>query len=90
MTQSQLPIIRMAWISTHHTGGSLDLPGPEGLLQVRRADPDGVILMLGTERLSIRKEDLPTIGRFFLAAGLMLGQDVNEAWDAGRDGASNV
>jgi len=84
---SKLPIVRMAWVSTHHTGGSLDVPGPEGLLQARRVDPDGVIVMVNDQKISIRKEDLPAIGRYFLAAGLMLGQDPNEGWDAGQDGA---
>lgn len=72
---------RVAYISTDYTGGSLDLMCPEGMLQARRADPGGVLLQIGGVKLSIQKADLPAVGRFFLAAALMLGEPINEGWD---------
>lgn len=76
------PIItRMALITTENTGGSLDVPAPEGVMQVRRVDPHGVRIEIGQEALSVKKENLAMMGRFFLAAALLLGQDINAGWD---------
>lgn len=64
---------RLIAVSTEYTGGSLDLTGPEGQAQFRRVDPHGVIMMYAGRQLSIPKDELPTVGHFFLAAGMMLG-----------------
>lgn len=68
------PVIeRLMYITTVDTGGSLDLTGPEGVAQFRRCDPHGVVMLYGGKQLSIRKEDLITIARYFAAAGIILG-----------------
>lgn len=72
---------RVAYITTENTGGSLDVPAPEGVMQVRRVDPHGCRIEIGQEGLSVKKENLVMIGRFFLAAALLLGQDINAGWD---------
>lgn len=72
---------RMAFITTENNGGSLDVPAPEGMMQVRRVDPHGCRVEVAGQGLSIRKEDLAVIGRFFLAAALLLGEDINAGWD---------
>lgn len=72
---------RVAYITTENTGGSLDVPAPEGMMQVRRVDPHGVRIEIGQEGLSVKKENLAMMGRFFLAAALLLGQDINAGWD---------
>jgi hypothetical protein len=83
------PILtRMAMITTENTGGSLDVTGFEGVLQARREDPHGVVILLGGQKLSIQKHLLPKVGRFFLAAAILLGEDVNADWDARQDGGS--
>lgn len=87
----QPAMTRMAFISTEHTGGSLDVTGPEGTLQARRVDPHGVVIMIGDHQVSVIKELLPILGRYFLAAGLLLGQEINNGWDkpqgSGSDGS---
>jgi hypothetical protein len=89
MTGPIQPIMtRMAYITTTNTGGSLDVNGPEGQVQMRRIDPHGVVIQFGDQSLSIHKDLLPLIGRFFLAAGLILGVDVNEGWDQEQAGGS--
>jgi len=68
------PVVeRLMYVSTAYTGGSMDVTGPEGVLQFRRCDPHGVVMMYGGKQLSIRKEDLITISRYFAAAGIILG-----------------
>jgi len=68
------PVVeRLMYISTAYTGGSMDVTGPEGTAQFRRCDPHGVVMMYGGKQLSIRKEDLITISRYFAAAGIILG-----------------
>jgi len=68
------PVVeRLMYISTAYTGGSMDVTGPEGVAQFRRCDPHGVVMMYGGKQLSIRKEDLITISRYFAAAGIILG-----------------
>jgi hypothetical protein len=73
---------RVAYVTTANTGTSLNLGGPEGTLQCQRIDPHGVVVTLNGVQLSINKELLAVLGRYFLAAGLMLGQDINLDWDA--------
>lgn len=77
---------RVAYITTENTGGSLDVPAPEGVMQVRRVDPHGCRVEIGGQGLSIRRENLVVIGRFFLAAALLLGEDINAGWDAPEAG----
>jgi len=68
------PVVeRLMYVSTAYTGGSMDVTGPEGVAQFRRCDPHGVVMMYGGKQLSIRKEDLITISRYFAAAGIILG-----------------
>jgi hypothetical protein len=78
---------RVAYVTTEHSGGSLDVNGPEGTLQARRVDPHGVVIMLGDRTLSIQKDLLPIMGRFFLAAALLLGEEINAGWDTEQTGA---
>lgn len=77
---------RVAYVTTEHTGGSLDVTGPEGQLQARRVDPHGVVLALGGQKLSVHKDLLPILGRFFLAAALLQGVEINEGWDQAQAG----
>jgi hypothetical protein len=78
---------RVAYVTTENTGGSLDVNGPEGQMQMRRADPHGVLIQFGPSvQLSVHKELLPIMGRYFLAAALLLGVDLNEGWDAPQIG----
>lgn len=77
---------RVAFFTTTNTGGSMDMNGPEGQVQLRRADPHGVIMMFGDRQFSIQKHFTPILGRYFLAAGVLLGQDINEGWDTPEGG----
>lgn len=74
-------MIRMAYVDTDVTGGGLDVKTPEGTMMARRVDPHGVVLVVGQEERSIEARHLAEIGRFFLAAAMKLGQDINEGWD---------
>lgn len=74
-------VSRIAYISVAHTGGSLDFQTPQCAVAARRVDPHGVQVRAGAQELSIQAADLVTIGRFFLAAAVMLGQDLNDGWD---------
>lgn len=78
------PIItRMAYVTTENTGGSLDIGGPEGTVQMRRVDPHGVVISFGPNiQLSVDKSLLPILGRFAFAAALLQGVDINKDWDA--------
>jgi hypothetical protein len=71
---------RIAYVSTETTGGSLDVPAPEGMIQARRVDPHGVLLLVGGQQYSVDKRHLAMMGRFFLAAALLLGEDINADW----------
>lgn len=78
---------RVAYVTTENTGGSLDVNGPEGQMQMRRADPHGVLIQFGPGvQLSVHKDLLPIMGRYFLAAALALGVDINDGWDAPQIG----
>ena len=79
---------RVAYVTTENTGGSLDINGPEGQMQMRRIDPHGVVIQFGGQKLSVHKGLLPILGRYFLAAGLLLGEDINDGWDAEQTGGS--
>jgi hypothetical protein len=73
---------RVAYVTTANTGDILTVRGPEGRLECKREDPYGVVMVVNGQTLSLNKELLAVIGRYFLAAGLLLGQDVNAGWDA--------
>jgi hypothetical protein len=74
---------RVAYVTTSNTGGSLAINGPEGQVQMHRVSPDGVVIQFGPAiQLSVHKELLPIVGRYFLAAALLLGVDINEGWDS--------
>jgi len=73
---------RVAYVTTANTGDTLTVRGPEGVLFCRREDPHGVVVQLNGQQLSLNKELLAIVGRYFLAAGLLLGQDINADWDA--------
>lgn len=74
---------RVAYVTTANTGGSLELyGGPEGSAALRRVDPHGVLLVVRDQELFIEKPLLPMIGRYFMAAAILLGQDINEGWDS--------
>lgn len=79
---------RIAYVTTEHTGGSLDVNGPEGQLQARRVHHLGVVLALNGQQLSVHKDLLPILGRFFLAAALLQGVDINEGWDSAQESGS--
>jgi hypothetical protein len=79
---------RVAYVTTENTGGSLDINGPEGQMQMRRVDPHGVVLLLGGQQLSVHKGLLPILGRFALAAALLLGEDINADWDKAQTGGA--
>ena len=78
---------RVAYVTTENTGGTLDVHGPEGTVQMRRIDPYGVLIQFGPGvQLSIHKDLLPMLGRFFLAAALLQGVDINAGWDQAQQG----
>lgn len=83
MSNLQPILTRMAYVTTENTGGSLDVTGPEGQLQLRRADPHGVVLMFNGQQLSIHADLLPAIGRYFFGAAMALGMadTMNDGWD---------
>lgn len=74
---------RVAYLTTRNTGGSLAINGPEGQVQMHRVDPHGVVIQFGPGvQLSVHKDLLPIIGRYFLAAALFQGVEINKDWDA--------
>jgi hypothetical protein len=79
-------MIRMAYVSTTNTGAAMTIMAPEGTIQMTRVDPHGVVLEADGKTFSISKDALAFLGRFFLAAGIELGVDINEGWDAEQRG----
>jgi hypothetical protein len=77
---------RVAYVSTLNTGDGLAVNGPEGQMQFRREDPHGVVIQFGDKQLSVHKELLPLLGRYFMAASLRLGVDINAGWDQEQRG----
>lgn len=69
-------LFRQMLVSTADTGGSLDVPGPEGMVQFRRMDPHGVIMVFEGKQLSIQKADVPIMAKYFAAAALLLGEEL--------------
>jgi len=70
-------VIRICYVDTATTGGALEVTGPEGVLRAKREDPHGVVVLLGQQQLSITPNALADIGKFFLAAAIHLGQDID-------------
>lgn len=83
-------IARVAYVDTDWTGAEATIAAPEGAVQLKRVDPHGVILAAGGQTYSISKEALPVLGRYFLAAGLMLGVDINEGWNGPQSGGKDL
>lgn len=74
-------MIRMAYVDTMTTGAQMLVDAPEGQLAAQRVDPHGVIIVMGGEQRSVTPAGVLEMGRFFLAAAVMLGVDINEGWD---------
>lgn len=81
-----MSLTRIAYVTTANTGASMNLAAPEGLVRFERVDPHGVVISVAGNVYSITKDALPYLGRFFLAAGLQLGVDINANWDAEQAG----
>lgn len=73
--------IRMAYVDITNTGREAALNTNEGSFRLERVDPYGVQMIVGGKSYGLTKEALPYVGRFFLAAAVMLGVDINEGWD---------
>lgn len=70
-------MIRICYVDTASTGGTMEVPGAEGVLRAERHDPHGVVVKLDPPQLSIPAGSLADVGRFFLAAAVALGQDIS-------------
>lgn len=81
-----MSLTRIAYVTTANTGAQMNLNAPEGVVRFERIDPHGVVISVAGNVYSITKEALPVVGRFFLAAGLSLGVDINHNWDAEQAG----
>lgn len=73
---------RVAYVTTEHTGGHMDINTAQGVIRLFTAQPDGVVVEAAGQTFNISKEGLALVGRFFLAAALNCGvADINEGWD---------
>lgn len=73
---------RVAYVTTEHTGGHMDINTAQGRLRFFTAQPDGVVMEAAGRPFNISKEGLVLVGRFFLAAALNCGvADINAGWD---------
>jgi hypothetical protein len=81
-----MPLTRIAYVTTANTGAAATITTPEGTIKMQRFDPDGVLLQVDGKTFSLSKEALPFLGRFFLAAALELGQDINAGWGQEQTG----
>lgn len=79
-------LMRVAYVSTANTGASMTVLAPEGVIKFDRVDPHGVMVTIGGQTYSVTKDALPMAGRFFLAAALVLGVDINAGWDGEQAG----
>lgn len=75
----------MAYIDTAVTGGTMNLQTPQGTIRFERT-PFGVQMTVNGLPYVISKEGLSVMGRFFLAASILHGQDVNDGWDQPQSG----
>lgn len=83
---SDIPILgsmtRVAYVTTEHTGGHMDINTAQGVIHLFTAQPDGVVVEVAGQTYNISKEGLALVGRFFLAAALNCGvADINAGWD---------
>lgn len=70
-------MIRICYVDTDRTGGGLEVTGAEGIMRVVTEEPHGVVVTVNGLQLSITKNALPEIGKFFLAAAIRLGEDID-------------
>jgi hypothetical protein len=80
-----MTMARVAYVTTANTGLGANINTPEGTIRLERADPHGLIITAGGQSYRLSKESLPYLGRFFFAAALQLGVDINAGWDAPQD-----
>jgi hypothetical protein len=83
---SDIPILgsmtRVAYVTTEHTGGHMDINTAQGVIRLVTQQPDGVVVEAAGKTFNISKEGLALVGRFFLAAALNCGvADINADWD---------
>lgn len=76
-----LPVTRVAYVTTENTGAECILNTGQGQIQLRRVDPHGVEMVVAGVPYGITSPNLPYVGRFFLAAAVRLGVDINAGWD---------
>jgi len=74
-------LARQAWVDPSNTGAFMQIRTAQGLIELRRVDPHGVEVIFNGVAYGITAPHLAIIGRFFLAAGIALGQDINAGWD---------
>jgi hypothetical protein len=80
-----MTMTRVAYVTTANTGLGASLATVDGMIRLERADPHGVVIMAGGQSYRVDKASLPDIGRFFFAAALALGVDINAGWDGPQD-----
>ncbi len=84
-------MIRKAWINTAGTGRGMEVRPPEGLIQMETREPHGVLILVnGKDKLSVSAESLPYMARYFWAAALLCGVDLNEGWEGTQEGGPVV
>jgi hypothetical protein len=81
-----MTMTRIAYVTTANTGAQATVTAPEGVVVFERFDPHGVVLSVAGNVYSISKDALPYLGRFFLAAALELGVDINASWNGPQMG----
>jgi len=91
---SEIPILgsmtRVAYVSTEHTGGHMDINSAQGAIKFRTQQPEGVVMEVAGRTFNISREGLALVGRYFLAAALNCGvADINEGWDQPQFGGQS-
>lgn len=74
-------IIRTAYVTTDNTGDGCSVRTGQGVIHLQRVTPFGVQITAGGKVHNVTAEMLPFIGRYFLAAAIALGVDINADWD---------
>lgn len=82
MSNLYIPMTRVAYVTTENTGEQCQITTGQGVVRLDRVDPHGVLIVAAGQEFGVTPANLPYIGRFFLAAALKLGVDINEGWDA--------
>lgn len=72
---------RHAWINPNITGAGMTIRTGQGVITLRRVDPHGVEIVFGGVAYGVTSPHLALIGRYFLAAAILQGQDINADWD---------